>query len=77
MFLVILSFYFSNINNKKETAGAGSVYYVPVVPPRGSIRGPHPPHYVRHPVNQAAPTLPPETLALRTNIINQIEYYFR
>ncbi|XP_031389019.1 la-related protein 1A isoform X2 [Punica granatum] len=55
--------------------GPGSVYYVPVAHP-SSIRGPHPPQFVRPPVNPGAPTLPPETQALKSNIIKQIEYYF-
>ncbi|ESR59631.1 hypothetical protein CICLE_v10014180mg [Citrus x clementina] len=49
--------------------------YVPVVPP-GSIRGPHPQRFFPYPVNLGAPMLPPETLALKANIVKQIEYYF-
>ncbi|KAM5584808.1 la-related protein 1A [Rosa sericea] len=51
--------------------------YVPV-PPTGAIRGPHPPHFMPHPLNPGAPLLHPEThpVALRDNIIKQIEYYF-
>lgn len=50
--------------------------YVPVIPP-GSIRGPHPQRFFPYPVNLGAPMLPPETLALKANIVKQIEYYFR
>ncbi|KAI3419058.1 HTH La-type RNA-binding domain-containing protein [Psidium guajava] len=51
--------------------GPSSICYVPFVP-----RGPYPPHFVSHPVNPGASTLPPETLALKSSIIKQIEYYF-
>lgn len=52
--------------------------YVPV-PPTGAIRGRHPPHFMPHPLNPGAPLLHPERhpVALRDNIIKQIEYYFR
>ncbi|GMG98836.1 hypothetical protein Nepgr_000676 [Nepenthes gracilis] len=51
-----------------------TMYYFPAVPP-GSIRAPFPPRIVPHPI-PLAPMLSPETLALRENIVKQIEYYF-
>lgn len=51
--------------------GPASICYVPFAP-----RGPYPPQFVSHPGNPGASTLPPETLALKSNIIKQIEYYF-
>ncbi|GMI97014.1 La related protein 1a [Hibiscus trionum] len=53
----------------------GAVCYVPIAPP-GSIRGPHPPHFVPYPINQETNVLPPEMVTLRANIVKQIEYYF-
>jgi la-related protein 1 len=53
----------------------GPVCYVPVVPPV-SIRGPHPPRFI-YPSNPGAAVVPPDTLALRANIVKQIDYYFR
>ncbi|KAK9280617.1 hypothetical protein L1049_014312 [Liquidambar formosana] len=55
--------------------GPASIYYIPVAPP-GSIRVPHPPPFIPPPLNPGAPMLPPETIALRANIVKQIEYYF-
>lgn len=54
----------------------GPVCYVPVAPP-GSIRGPHPPRFIPYPINPGAAVVPPDTLALRANIVKQIDYYFR
>ncbi|KAI6685402.1 hypothetical protein NL676_031315 [Syzygium grande] len=51
--------------------GPTSICYVPF-----ASRGPYPPHLFSHPVNPGASTLPPETLALKSSIIKQIEYYF-
>ncbi|KAG5517275.1 hypothetical protein RHGRI_037882 [Rhododendron griersonianum] len=53
----------------------GSIYWLPAAPP-SPIRLPHPPRFVPHPLNTMPSTLPPETLALRANILKQIEYYF-
>ncbi|XP_057441492.1 la-related protein 1A isoform X1 [Lotus japonicus] len=55
--------------------GPAPMWCVPMPPP-GSIRGPHPRHFVSYPVNPTPQPMPPETLALRTSIIKQIEYYF-
>ncbi|XP_044483660.1 la-related protein 1A isoform X2 [Mangifera indica] len=52
-----------------------AVCYVSVAPP-GSVRGPHPPHFVRYPIPPGNPMLPPETLALTGSIVKQIDYYF-
>ena len=49
------------------------MYYVPVPPPDAIGR----PQFIPHPINPRASMLPPDMLALRTNIIKQIEYYFR
>ncbi|XP_059429455.1 la-related protein 1A [Corylus avellana] len=54
---------------------SGPVCYVPVAHP-GSIRGPHPQHFIRHPINPGAAMVTPDTLALRLNIVKQIDYYF-
>ncbi|KAJ0979096.1 hypothetical protein J5N97_014570 [Dioscorea zingiberensis] len=43
--------------------------------PLEMMRGPPPPRYVSHPP-PSHPILNPEELALRTNIVKQIEYYF-
>ncbi|XP_038706584.1 la-related protein 1A-like isoform X2 [Tripterygium wilfordii] len=51
------------------------VYYLPVSP-SGSARGSHRPHVVPYPMDPGAPMLSQETLALRANIVKQIEYYF-
>ncbi|KAL7174478.1 hypothetical protein ACSBR2_033682 [Camellia fascicularis] len=53
----------------------GSMYYLPAAPP-GPIRLPQPPRFVPHPLNTMAYMATPETLALRANIVKQIEYYF-
>lgn len=55
---------------------AGPVCFMPVPPP-GAIRGPHPPRFVPYQINVGAPVVGPETLALKANIVKQIEYYFR
>lgn len=52
------------------------ICYVPVAP-LGSLRGPHPPPFIPYPMNPGAPVLPQDTLALRANVVRQIEYYFR
>ncbi|XP_004149652.1 LOW QUALITY PROTEIN: la-related protein 1A [Cucumis sativus] len=52
--------------------GHGPMYYVPVPPPDAIGR----PQFIPHPINPRASMLPPDMLALRTNIIKQIEYYF-
>ncbi|KAI4368670.1 hypothetical protein MLD38_017203 [Melastoma candidum] len=54
--------------------GPTSICYVPLPP--GSVRGPYPPQFAPYPGNPGGPTLPPETLALRSNIVRQIDYYF-
>ncbi|KAL5125649.1 La-related protein 1A [Glycine soja] len=55
--------------------GPAPVWCVPMPPP-GSIRGPHPRHFVPYPVNPTPQPLPPETVPLRTSIVKQIDYYF-
>ncbi|XP_043723062.1 la-related protein 1A-like isoform X1 [Telopea speciosissima] len=50
------------------------VYYLPAAPPE-SIRGP-PPRFIAHPPHPGFPIPAPETVALRTNLVKQIEYYF-
>ncbi|KAK7300310.1 hypothetical protein RJT34_11153 [Clitoria ternatea] len=55
--------------------GPAPVWCVPMPPP-GSIRGPHPRHFVPYPVNPPPQPLPPETISLRTSIVKQIDYYF-
>uniref|UniRef100_A0A2P2J1L9 La-related protein 1A-like isoform X1 n=1 Tax=Rhizophora mucronata TaxID=61149 RepID=A0A2P2J1L9_RHIMU len=49
--------------------------YLPAPPP-GSFRGPHPPRFIPYPLNLGVPVHSPEMLALRANIVKQIEYYF-
>ncbi|XP_038900553.1 la-related protein 1A [Benincasa hispida] len=53
--------------------GHGPMYYVPVPPPDAIGR---PPQFIPHSINPRASMLPPDLLALRANIIKQIEYYF-
>ncbi|PSR86750.1 La-related protein like [Actinidia chinensis var. chinensis] len=53
----------------------GSIYYLPTTPP-GAIRLPHPSNFAPHPLNVMPYMLSPEALALRANILKQIEYYF-
>ncbi|XP_022995403.1 la-related protein 1A [Cucurbita maxima] len=53
--------------------GHGPMYYVPVPHPDAIGR---PPHFIPHPLNPRASMLPPDMLALRANIVKQIEYYF-
>ncbi|RDX84741.1 La-related protein 1A, partial [Mucuna pruriens] len=55
--------------------GPAPVWCVPMPPP-GSIRGPHPRHFVPYPVNPTPQPPPPETVSLRTGIVKQIDYYF-
>lgn len=50
------------------------MYYVPVPPPDAIGR---PPQFIPHPITPRASMLPPDMLALRANIVKQIEYYFR
>ncbi|CAL0317559.1 unnamed protein product [Lupinus luteus] len=38
--------------------------------------GPHPRQFFPYPVNPAPQLMPPETLALKTSIVKQIDYYF-
>lgn len=52
------------------------MYYMPAAPP-GTFGGPFPPRFIPYTVKPGPPLLPPETLALRANIVKQIEYYFR
>ncbi|XP_057953426.1 la-related protein 1A isoform X2 [Malania oleifera] len=56
--------------------GPASVYYLPAPLPPGSIRGPHPPRFIPQPLAPGPPMLQPETVALKANIVKQIEYYF-
>ncbi|XP_015873343.2 la-related protein 1A [Ziziphus jujuba] len=51
------------------------ICYFPVPAP-GAMRGPPPQRIIPHPVNPGAPVVSSETLALRANIVKQIEYYF-
>ncbi|XP_020234034.1 la-related protein 1A [Cajanus cajan] len=55
--------------------GPAPVWCVPMPPP-GSIRGPHPRHFVPYPVNPTPQPPPPETASLRASIVKQIDYYF-
>ncbi|KAL7613543.1 hypothetical protein Lser_V15G05905 [Lactuca serriola] len=52
----------------------GSIVYLPARPPF-SVRVPHPPFVVPHPMNPGIPVLPSQT-EVRASIIKQIEYYF-
>lgn len=54
-------------------AGPAPVYYVPAPPPE-TIRGPR---FISHPPHLAYPIPPLDPLALRANLLKQIEYYFR
>lgn len=49
------------------------MYYVHVAPP-DSVRGPP---YIPHPPHSIYPVATPDALALRANVVKQIEYYFR
>ncbi|XP_057802054.1 la-related protein 1A isoform X2 [Salvia miltiorrhiza] len=53
----------------------GTVYYFPA-PPSGSVRVPYPPVFVPHPLSSGIPMPPSPVIALRANIVKQIEYYF-
>ncbi|XP_043691969.1 la-related protein 1A-like [Telopea speciosissima] len=53
---------------------ATPMYYLPAAPP-DSIRGSSP-CFIAHPPHPGFPIPAPEALALRTNIVKQIEYYF-
>lgn len=55
--------------------GPAPVWCLPMPPP-GSIRGPHPRHFVPYPVNPPPQPPPAETVSLRTSIVKQIDYYF-
>ncbi|GAB2285150.1 hypothetical protein Dimus_019604 [Dionaea muscipula] len=56
--------------------GPGTMFYLPATHP-ASVRAPFPSLFVPHPMNTLPlPMLPPEMLALRDNIVKQIEYYF-
>ncbi|KAF7831505.1 la-related protein 1A [Senna tora] len=55
--------------------GPAPVWYFPIAPP-GSIRAPHPRHFVPYHLNPGPQSMSPETQALRDNIVKQIEYYF-
>lgn len=54
--------------------GPPTMYYMPAPP--GTFGGPFPPRFIPYTVKPGPPLLPPETLALRANIVKQIEYYF-
>ncbi|GAB4859275.1 hypothetical protein Ancab_010736 [Ancistrocladus abbreviatus] len=54
---------------------SGPSYYLPAAPP-GSVVPPFAPRFLPHPINPLLPMLSPETMALRDNIVKQIEYYF-
>lgn len=62
------------INRPGFPGPAPPIYFVPAPPPPEMMRGP--PRFVSHPPRPAYPVLSPETLALRANIVKQIEYYF-
>ncbi|KAL3653288.1 hypothetical protein CASFOL_002969 [Castilleja foliolosa] len=53
----------------------GAIFYFPVAPP-GSVRVPYPPVLVQYPLSPGVHMPPSPMLALRANIIKQIEYYF-
>ncbi|KAI3461183.1 hypothetical protein Pfo_017846 [Paulownia fortunei] len=53
----------------------GAIYYYPAAPP-GSVRVPYPPFLVPYPLSPGVPMPPSPTIALRANIVKQIEYYF-
>ncbi|KAL3530103.1 hypothetical protein ACH5RR_009425 [Cinchona calisaya] len=53
----------------------GALYYIPSAPP-GSVRMAYPPFFSPHPLSPGASMISPSTLALRGNIMKQIEYYF-
>ncbi|KAL9241082.1 hypothetical protein vseg_015232 [Gypsophila vaccaria] len=55
--------------------GGAPVYFI-AAPPPGAIRGPFPPHFAPHPLSPVGTIMSPETLALRANIVKQIDYYF-
>ncbi|KAK9664103.1 hypothetical protein RND81_14G019900 [Saponaria officinalis] len=56
--------------------GGAPVYYIAAPPPPGAIRGPFSPRFAPYPLNPVVTVMSPETLALRANIVKQIEYYF-
>ncbi|KAH6814283.1 LA RNA-binding protein [Perilla frutescens var. frutescens] len=53
----------------------GAVYYFPAAP-SGTVRVPYPPVFVPYPLSSAIPMPPSPAIALRANIVKQIEYYF-
>ncbi|GFP94235.1 la-related protein 1a [Phtheirospermum japonicum] len=53
----------------------GAIYYFPAAPP-GSVRVPYPPVLVPYPLSPGVHMPPSPMLALRANIVKQIEYYF-
>lgn len=53
----------------------GAIYYHPAAPP-GSVRAPYPPFLVPYPLSPGIPMPPLPIVALRANILKQIEYYF-
>ncbi|KAL3850200.1 hypothetical protein ACJIZ3_012082 [Penstemon smallii] len=53
----------------------GAIYYFPAAPP-GSVRVPYPPFLVPYPLSPGVPVPPSPTIALRANIVKQIDYYF-
>ncbi|KAI3450077.1 hypothetical protein Pfo_006742 [Paulownia fortunei] len=52
----------------------GAIYYFPAAP--GSVRLPYPPVLVPYPLSPGVQMPPPPIIALRANIVKQIEYYF-
>ncbi|KAL2535958.1 la-related protein 1A-like [Forsythia ovata] len=52
----------------------GALYYFPAPP--GPVRVPYPPFVVQYPFNPGVPMPPSPMLALKANIVKQIEYYF-
>eukprot|EP00268_Persea_americana_P063695 TRINITY_DN8292_c0_g1_i1.p1 TRINITY_DN8292_c0_g1~~TRINITY_DN8292_c0_g1_i1.p1 ORF type:complete len:682 (+),score=141.97 TRINITY_DN8292_c0_g1_i1:378-2423(+) len=58
--------------NGPSFPGPAPVYYVPAPPPE-TIRGPR---FISHPPHLAYPIPPLDPLALRANLLKQIEYYF-
>lgn len=59
-----------------STGPPGTVYYFPAAP-SGSVRVPFPPVFVPHPLSSGMPMPPLPVVALRANLVKQIEYYFR
>ncbi|XP_022730386.1 uncharacterized protein LOC111285289 isoform X2 [Durio zibethinus] len=73
--LIRVSLALLSTTNAIYFSSKGAICYMPIASP-GSIRGPHPPRFVPYPINPGTAMFLPETVALRFNIVKQIEYYF-